>query len=379
MGSAITVIDIEVSKATLNAGPIRPDGATAATAVANDPAGFAALRGWAARPAGGRPIHVAMEATGGCEEAVATHLHAAGRTVSVINPTRVKYAGLMRGRRNKTDPADARLIAVDTRREAPPAWHPPAPEVRELQALARRRDDLRRLAAQEKGRLDAPTLTPAARQSVARVVQLLAKEAARKKKHSDARIAAAPALAADRDLLVSIPGVGPQTASTVLAELPPRRPGADRPIGRRLRRPRPPRVPERHQCPQEAPAVEGRERPAPHRPVPADPHGDPVQPRPSRVLCATRRDEGQAEDAGGRGVYAEARHALLRRPQKSHPVRPRLEVKKVTSTTRYLVRRAFARRRPRPGAVSHVRSCAAAWTSSGRPTRSTLPDRFLTR
>jgi transposase len=37
---------------------------------------------------------------------------------------------------------------------------------------------------------------------------------------ADALIAATPALAADRDLLASIPGVGAQTASTVLAELP---------------------------------------------------------------------------------------------------------------------------------------------------------------
>ena len=40
-------------------------------------------------------------------------------------------------------------------------------------------------------------------------------------KAADALIAATPALAADAELLVSIPGVGPQTASTVLAELPP--------------------------------------------------------------------------------------------------------------------------------------------------------------
>lgn len=40
-------------------------------------------------------------------------------------------------------------------------------------------------------------------------------------KAADALIAATPALAADAELLVSISGVGPQTASTVLAELPP--------------------------------------------------------------------------------------------------------------------------------------------------------------
>ena len=161
-----------------------------------------------------------MEATGGYEDAVATHLHAAGRAVSVVNPTRVKYAGVMRGRRNKTDKADARLVAADTRDQAPPAWAPPSPEVRELQALVRRRDDLRRLAAHEKARLDAPLLTATARESVARVTKLLGKEADAMQAAADALIAATPALTADAALLASIPGVGSQTASTVLAELP---------------------------------------------------------------------------------------------------------------------------------------------------------------
>ena len=127
----------------------------------------------------------------------------------------------MRGRRNKTDKADARLIAAYTRDENPPGWTPPTPEVRELQALVRRRDDLRQLAAAEKARLESPLLTPAARKSVARVIKLLGKEADDMQKAADALIAATPGLAADAELLGSIPGVGPQTASTVLAELPP--------------------------------------------------------------------------------------------------------------------------------------------------------------
>ena len=218
--AAATVIGIDVSKATFDACLLTPDGKPREKAFPNTPDGFAALLAWADGHAAGAATHVGMEATGGYEDALATFLHAAGRTVSVVNPTRIKYAGVMRGRRNKTDKADARLIAAYTQDEAPPAWHPPTPAVRELQAFVRRRDDLRKLAAQEKGRLDAPLLTPAARKSVARVVKLLAKEADRMQADADALIAATPTLRADRDLLVSIPGVGPQTASTVLAELP---------------------------------------------------------------------------------------------------------------------------------------------------------------
>ena len=44
---------------------------------------------------------------------------------------------------NKTDRADARLIAAYAAREPPAAWGPPPADVRELQALSRRRDDRR--------------------------------------------------------------------------------------------------------------------------------------------------------------------------------------------------------------------------------------------
>jgi transposase len=93
--------------------------------------------------------------------------------------------------------------------------------VRELQALVRRRDDLREMAAREKGRLASPALTRAARRSIERAVKFLGREADRMQAEADALIAASPDLRADRDLLESIPGVGRQTASTVLAELPP--------------------------------------------------------------------------------------------------------------------------------------------------------------
>ncbi len=222
MGAASTavVIGIDVSKATLDACLLLPDGAAREKAFPNTAAGFAALLAWADRHAAGADAHFGMEATGGYEDALATHLHAAGHAVSVVNPTRIKYAGVVRGRGNKTDRADARLIAAYTRDHRPAAWSPPSPEVRELQALVRRRDDLRALAAREKGRADGPLLTPAARKSVARVVKFLSKEADAMQAAADALIAAAPGLATDRDLLASIPGVGAQTASTVLAELP---------------------------------------------------------------------------------------------------------------------------------------------------------------
>jgi transposase len=212
---------IDVSKDTLDACLLNPDGRTRDKRFPNDPAGFAALRGWADRHATGGTVHYCMEATGPYSEGLAAYLHAAGLPVSVANPARVKAHMKACGQGNKTDPADAKAIATFARDRNPRPWVPPSPEVRQLQALVRRRDDLRRMAAAEKTRLDAPDLTPAARRSIARAIRFLSREADRVQAEAEAVIAAAPDLAADLALLESVKGVGRQTATTVLAELPP--------------------------------------------------------------------------------------------------------------------------------------------------------------
>jgi transposase len=214
-------VGIDVSKDALDAGLLGPDGRTRGKQFANDRAGHAALVAWADRLAPGGVIHFCLEATGPYSEALAAYLHAAGRLVSVANPARVEAHAKACGQGNKTDPADARAIASFCRDRRPRPWAPPPPEARQLQALVRRRDDLRRMAAAEKTRLDAPDLTPAARRSIARAIRFLSREADRVQAEAEAVIAAAPDLAADLALLESVKGVGRQTATTVLAELPP--------------------------------------------------------------------------------------------------------------------------------------------------------------
>src|SRR5262249_18979884 len=109
MGSAATCFaGIDVSKDTLDCCLLVPGGQAREHTFANAPRGHAALLAWADRHAAGRTVHFCLEATGPCSEAPATHLADAGRLVSVVNPTRVKYAGLARGRGTKTDQTDAR-------------------------------------------------------------------------------------------------------------------------------------------------------------------------------------------------------------------------------------------------------------------------------
>jgi transposase len=211
-------VGIDVSKDTLDACLLPADGAPRHRAFPNDPPGHAALIAWA----DGLDPSAAfcLESTGAYGLALAAALAGAGRHVAVVNPARVKYAGLMRGQGNKTDKADAKLIAEYATRERPPAWRPAPAETQELQALVRRRDDLREMAAREKGRLAAPGLTRAARQSLTRTVRFLEREADRLQRQADGLISSSEALRAGRELLLSIPGVGEVTAQAVLAELP---------------------------------------------------------------------------------------------------------------------------------------------------------------
>src|SRR5262245_12230097 len=219
--SANAFVGIDVSKDSLDACLLLPTGKLKQTTFANDSKGHAALLSWTDRHAKGQFLHFCMEATGPYSEAPDTHLADAGKLVSVVNPTRIKYAGLAWGRSNKTDRVEAKLIAEYAQDKQPSAWQPPPAEVRELQALVRRIDDLTELAAREKGRLASPALTQSARQSITRTIRLLENEIALVRKQADELIATTQSLSADRALLESIPGIGRQTATTILAELPP--------------------------------------------------------------------------------------------------------------------------------------------------------------
>lgn len=95
--AAATVVGIDVSKATLDACLLAPDGKAREKAFPNTPDGFAALLAWADGHAPGVETRFGMEATGGYEDALASHLHAAGRHASVINPTRSSTPGSCAG------------------------------------------------------------------------------------------------------------------------------------------------------------------------------------------------------------------------------------------------------------------------------------------
>lgn len=182
----------------------------------NDAAGCAGLVKWIERFGISAP-HVCLEATGIYGEAVATCLADLGWLVSVINPAQIKAFGESELLRTKTDRTDAKLIARFCESRRPPAWQPPPRSIRELQAWVRRLDALLDLEGQEHNRLE--TADAVIRPSIEAVLKALRIEIAAIRKRIRDHIDQDPDLRQKRELLDSIPGVGPATIAHILADL----------------------------------------------------------------------------------------------------------------------------------------------------------------
>lgn len=210
-------LGIDIAKDTFEACLLQ-EKRSAHGAFANTRAGYTKLDHWLKKRKI-EQVHACLEATGRYSEGVAEHLHAAGHTVSVINPARLKAFGQATLTRTKTDQTDAALLAEFCRRQQPAAWTPPALERRELRALVRRRESLLQLRQQETNRLGSGEDSPAVIGSLQAVLAFLNEQVAQVEQAIRAQVAAHPQLQGQSDLIDSIKGIGPTTAAALLGEI----------------------------------------------------------------------------------------------------------------------------------------------------------------
>jgi transposase len=187
--------------------------------VKNTRGGHAELIAWLLLRGLPTDVPVVLEATGPYSEAPATALADAGWRVSVVNPARVKGFAQSQLSRNKTDKADAKLLALFAQRADLELWQPPSLAVRELHALVERLQALQDMRQQERNRLEA--LSQGEQSRVIAMVQdhvdWLSGQIAAIESEIHDHIASNPDLKQDADLIRSIPGCGPKLAAQFLA------------------------------------------------------------------------------------------------------------------------------------------------------------------
>lgn len=210
-------IGIDISKETFDAA-VEVGGSIKHHQFENSKPGFQALIHWILKHQISN-AHFVMEATGSYWEALANFLHQAGKRVSVVNPTCVKRFAQCELKRTKTDKVDAGVIARFAKTMKPSAWTPPSVEVQSLQALGRRVHSLMKMKRQELNRLEAET-DKEVRNSIGCVVRCLERELCKAKEKIKVLFGCHPELRRKRDLLLSIPGVGEETATLILSEIP---------------------------------------------------------------------------------------------------------------------------------------------------------------
>ena len=165
------------------------------------------------------PQAVAVEATGGYETVVAATLSAAGLPVLVVNPAQVRAFARALGKRAKTDPIDAAVIAHFAAATKPDIRPLPDETTRLFAELLSRRAQIVQMIGAERQRQK--RLTGRRQQnSIARLLLALQKELSSLEGDIDEAVRGSPAWREKEDLLASVPGIGPVIARTLIAEMP---------------------------------------------------------------------------------------------------------------------------------------------------------------
>lgn len=165
------------------------------------------------------PVTIAIEATGGFEVVVAAGLAGAGLPVVVVNPAQVRAFAQAVGRRAKTDPIDAKVIAQFAEATRPPLRALPDETTRLLAELVARRRQIVAMMAAE-GQRERRVTDKRLKKSIVRLRKALEKELIDLDGDINEHIRGSPAWAEKEDLLASVPGIGKTIARTLIAELP---------------------------------------------------------------------------------------------------------------------------------------------------------------
>lgn len=165
-----------------------------------------------------QPQCVVLEATGGLEMELVSALAVVGLPVAVINPRQARDFAKAIGYLAKTDQVDAFVLAKFGSMVKPEPRPIKDEQLRELESILTRRRQLVDMLTAEKNRRGQAAAV--VKKDIAEHISWLEQRI----KGTDGELSKAvknsPAWQAKTDLLLSVPGVGAITATTMLAELP---------------------------------------------------------------------------------------------------------------------------------------------------------------
>ena len=187
--------------------------------VANDDCGRARMSEWLTAMS---PQFVVLEASGGLEATLAAEIHAAGLRVAVVNPRQAREFARSLGRLAKTDRVDAQVLAQfgqsaaqSGRLRETRVADAAETELKEL--LARRRQLIAELVAETNRKPRAGKLV---RKSIVQNIKWLKRLVEQVNNQLQDAVKASSLWQTRVNLLMTVPGVGPQVAMVLTAELP---------------------------------------------------------------------------------------------------------------------------------------------------------------
>jgi len=164
-------------------------------------------------------VFVVFEATGIYDRELAEVLRQAGIRFARINPARARDFARAGGRLAKTDAIDARMLAAFARTMAPAVEQAPNAARNALALLAKRRDQMVHMRAQEKNRRS-EARDRAMIESIARHIDFLDSEIKAIEAKIKALIKAEPEISEQARLVRSAPGIGPVACMQLIAQMP---------------------------------------------------------------------------------------------------------------------------------------------------------------
>jgi transposase len=212
MEDSAVFVGVDVSKAQLDLGV---SSSNERATFPNSEHGISELAEWLVKVS---PTLVVMEATGGFEVPAAAALASAGIAVVIANPRQVRDFAKATGQLAKTDEIDAGILALFAERVRPPIRPLPDDAARALDAIIGRRRQIIDMITAEKNRLGF-ALAPV-QKGIQKHIRWLERQLSDVDQDLDDLIRKSPVWKAKSDLLREVPGVGPNLARTLIAELP---------------------------------------------------------------------------------------------------------------------------------------------------------------